>query len=158
MVSSNFSRILFASFALFALLGGSAHAGKSKAGDAEKVQAIYAVLDDRSASPEEKLTVFAADGVLLPPDQLEVRGSEQILQHLRNDQTSGVIETTHEYVELTSFKEIVVAQGRAFGTWSQPGGDGTIVNWETKNLIVFKRQKDGSLIIWKVIWNPAPQG
>ena len=83
-------------------------------------------MDDLNATPEQKFSQWSEDGVLLPPERLEVRGADAILQHLYDDQNSGVTEITHEIVELNSFSEIVVVQGRAFGAWSEPGGDGSV--------------------------------
>lgn len=125
------------------------------AADEAAVLTTFAALDDRSLSVEEQLTHYTDNAVILVPNETEIRGEAALRDHLSAFGQGVAITTQHEIVELTSFVEVVAVQGRVVGT-AQPDGDPNIYNFETKNLILFERQEDGTLKIWKVIYNAAP--
>ena len=123
--------------------------------DREQVLRILADLDNQSLTPEEHLENYTVDAVILPPDVVEERGHEAIRQHLAEASQGVQLDMKHEIVELTSFTDVVVVQGRVVGT-AQPDGDPNAYPFETKNVLTFQRQADGGLKLWKVIFNGAP--
>jgi hypothetical protein len=58
---------------------------------------------------------------------------------------------THEIVSLQSYHDIVLTRGRVKGVYHS--NDGKDFPFETNNMIVFKRMKDGTLRIGQVIFN-----
>lgn len=122
--------------------------------DRADVLALLAGLDDLSRTPEEMLTLYTEDVVILPPDEPEIRGQAALLAHLSGFGEGLDLTLRHEPVEITSFDEIVIVQGRVVGTAS-PAGDPQSWPFETKNIILMKRTASG-LKVWKVIYNAAP--
>lgn len=112
-------------------------------------------LDDRTLSVEEQLANYSSDAVILAPDQAEIRGGAALREHLSEFGAGVELTTAHEIVELSSLRDMVVAQGKVTGT-ARPDGDPQTYSFETKNLILFKRAEGGDLKIWKVIYNAAP--
>ncbi|MGF1543916.1 MAG: YybH family protein [Parvularculaceae bacterium] len=139
------------------LLTSCAHQTSSfdDARDARRVRAIFEDLDDRSLPAGEQIRNYTDDVVLLEPDEPEVRGLDALEARLSEFGRGVDLATSHEIVELTSFDDIVVVQGKVTGT-AQPDGDPNAYAFETKNIIIFKRSRDGGLKIWKVIYNAAP--
>ena len=123
--------------------------------DRETVVSILSDLDDPALLPAEQLKNYVSDAVILAPGQAEIRGHAAIEQHLADARQSARIEMRHDIVELSAFEDIVLVQGGATGT-AQPHGDPNRYPFETKSQIMFKRMADGSLKIWKVIYNDAP--
>jgi ketosteroid isomerase-like protein len=116
----------------------------------DEVKAIFAKLDNRAIPPADLLKEFTTDAVILPPNELEIRGSEKIKIHLKAAAQQTDLVMHYQIVELSDFHDIVVVQGKVIGTVQQGS-----ISFETKNLIIFKRQEP-NLKIWKVIYNAAP--
>ena len=123
--------------------------------DREKVQAILSVLDRHEAPISEKMDVWADDLVHLAPGQEAITSKAALQAYLEEQATYGRSEMTHEIIDLHSYDEIVLMRGQVNGTF-YPTGAGRPAQFRTKNLFVFKRQADGSLKIWQVIYNHAP--
>jgi len=123
--------------------------------DRQMVESILSNLDDLSLTPEQQLDNYLPDAVILAPEQKEIRGREALHNHLTVFGSTVDLILNHQIVELTSFENVVVAQGKVVGT-AQPKGDVNRYPFETKNIILFKRQGPDDLKIWKVIYNSAP--
>lgn len=123
--------------------------------DLTAVRKIFSDLDNRDLLPADQLKNYDQDAVILPPGETEIRGLAAIRRHLANVRDQAVVEMTHHVIELSSFADTVIVQGKAVGT-AQPHGDPDKYPFETKNLILFRRAPDQSLKIWKVIYNQAP--
>jgi len=129
----------------------------SKAGtvdDEHEVERILADLDNLSLTTEQQLRNYSLDAVILAPDQKEIRGHEALKVHLDGFGANNDISLNHQIVELSSFDELVVAQGRVVGRYSPNPTESH--EFETKNVILFKRDTSETLKIWKVIYNSAP--
>lgn len=112
-------------------------------------------LDNSSLTTDQQLENYVSDAVILAPDQKEIRGVDALRAHLDGFGEDVDIKLNHQIVEIESFQDIVVTQGRVIGT-AKPVNDPNIYPFETKNIILFKRDKDKALKIWKVIYNSAP--
>ena len=123
--------------------------------DRSDVLSILAELDNPSLTPDQQLMNYREDAVILAPDQREIRGHGAIRRHLSEIKEAAVVHTTHQIVELSSFKEVVIAQGGVVGE-ARPVGASNPFFFETKNIILFKRADGDRLKIWKVIYNSAP--
>ena len=98
---------------------------------------------------------MATDIVLMPNGGAAIEGKAAYRQHVKDFYASGTIQIRHELIEVTSYPEVVIARGRAVGTYTPPGGSNANA-FETKNLFVFRRLEDGNLEIWQIIYNDAP--
>ncbi|MEM1380243.1 MAG: nuclear transport factor 2 family protein [Pseudomonadota bacterium] len=124
--------------------------------DRAMVEAVLADLDRTTLPAREHLRNYEPGAVILAPGLAEIRGHAAIEEHLAASQQGVSVTMRHEIVELTAFGDLVVAQGRVVGV-AQPDGDANAYPFETKNIIMLRRQGDGTLKIWKVIYNAAPQ-
>lgn len=119
------------------------------------VEAILRDLDNQSLSTKQQMENYLPEAVLLIPNQKEIRGELALREHLDEFGSNGNITINHQLVELSSFEDIVVAQGGVFGTFT-PDDQDSGFPFETKNIILLKRMPTGDLKIWKVIYNAAP--
>jgi len=123
--------------------------------DEAMVKAILSDLDSRDLSTNQQMENYLADAVLLVPDQKEIRGEAALKTHLDEFGSNENIEIKHQIVELDSFNDVVIAQGRVVGLFTADDEENSFP-FETKNVILFKRSPSGDLKIWKVIYNAAP--
>lgn len=101
------------------------------------------------------LSYLDKDVTLMPHDHAQVTGISEYKQHVLNGWEAGTTVLTHQLIDFDSFEDVVVARGRAVGTF-QPSGSEQIYPFETKNLFVFKRTPGGALRVWRVIFNMTP--
>ena len=148
---SHFSLIFF----VFMMSSVVARANTAVATDKEQVIKILADLDNTTIAPEKQLENYVSDAVLLAPELFEIRGKKALHEHLSNYANGVDLSMTHSLIELNSFAEVVIAQGKVVG-YVRPHGKEEVWPFETKNIIIFRRQSDQSLKIWKVIYNAAP--
>lgn len=142
-------------FFVFMMSSVVARANTAVASDKEQVIKILADLDDITIAPEKQLENYVSDVVLLAPELFAIRGKKALHEHLSNYANGVDLSMTHSLIELNSFAEVVIAQGKVVG-YAQPHGKEGVWPFETKNIIIFRRQIDQSLKIWKVIYNAAP--
>ncbi|WP_299212535.1 hypothetical protein [uncultured Aquimarina sp.] len=120
--------------------------------DQKSVQAILKVLDDHSISTINKMDVWVDDLVHMAPNHAVITNKSSLIEHINSEKQYGNVDMKHEIVEMHSFEKIVVMRGKVTGTF-YPVNGGVSNTFETKNLFVFRRMKDNSLKIWKVIFN-----
>lgn len=121
--------------------------------DREKVKAILSVLDDQEISIEEQLKVYLENDLEhFPPGGRKITAITKLRTHLLESRASGTMEIKHKIENLSSFSDIVLMTGKTTGAFKPKNGD-VFYPFETKNLFVFKRTKNDSLKISKVIWN-----
>ncbi|MHA7901469.1 MAG: Cif family virulence factor [Henriciella sp.] len=125
--------------------------------DRQMVMEVFQRLDNISLPTDLKLLDYTRDAVILVPDEKEIRGLDEIEAHLSTFGNGVELQTKHSIVELTSFEEIIAVQGRVTGT-ARPHDQNDVFQFETKNLILFRRTSDDQLKVWKVIYNSAPVG
>lgn len=150
------TRALFSLGALALLMGcSSLNQLPPHQSDAALVAPILKALDDRSLSVEQQLSNYTDTAVVLVPGETEHRGLDALRVHLGSVGDGVELVTRHEVVELQSFQELVVVQGKVIGR-ALPQGAEEWFHFETKNLILFERQLGGGLKISRVIYNMAP--
>jgi ketosteroid isomerase-like protein len=142
--------------ALAATLAWSAPKDQTFPEDAARIRAIFAAHDRLQPGLEEYMGHVADDMILMPNGGSIVEGKAAYLQHVKDFYAAGSIQIRHELVEAYSYPEVVIARGRAVGKFTPPGG--TESSFETRNMFVFRRLKDGSLQVWQIIYNNAPAG
>src|SRR5688572_11939056 len=141
--------------ALAATLAWSAPKDQTFPEDAARIRAIFAAHDRLQPGLEEYMGHVADDMILTPNGGSIVEGKAAYLQHVKDFYAAGSIQIRHELVEAYSYPEVVIARGRAVGKFTPPGG-GAANAFETKNLFVFRRRKDGNLEVWQIIFNDTP--
>ena len=151
--------------AVAALVCGRASTGSSTAShdaDKQKVQAIFAIhdvafaaRDQPDASVDAYLNAVADDIILMPHDAPVMEGKAAYGKHLREIIGGGRMAIRHELIEAYSYAEIVIARGRAVGSFT-PNGQSTTYTFETKNVFIFRRLKNGDLKVWQIIFNHNP--
>ncbi len=121
--------------------------------DQKKVAEILSILDNQEIPIETLLKVFSEDDLEhFPPGGKKITSIAHLKEHLLQSRASGTTEIKHSIESLRSYADMVLVTGSTKGTF-KPFNENSIHAFETKNLFVFKRIKDGSLKISKVIWN-----
>ncbi len=120
----------------------------SFAGDSAKVQALLQKIDDDILD----MSVYGDDVVHMAQGSRAITNKGELQKVLALEATHGRSNMKHEIVTLHSSADFVLTQGRARGTW-RPATGGTPIAFETNNMITFRRESDGSLKIWHVIFN-----
>ena len=143
--------ILLSSFAAVALAAAPSREFKN---DKATIQSILAAHDKLAPGLEEYMRSVADDIVLMPNGGKLVEGKAAYRQHVADFYASGSIQIRHEVVEVHSFPDVVIARGRAVGTYAPPGG-GATNSFQTRNLFVFRRLENGELRVWQIIFNDA---
>jgi ketosteroid isomerase-like protein len=124
--------------------------------DRARIQAIFAAHDRLGPGMDEYMSAVADDVILMPNGGKLVEGKAAYRQHVQEFYAAGTIDIRHELIEVSSFPEVVIARGRAVGSFTPPGG--TATTFETRNLFVFRRMTNGRLQVWQIIYNDAPKG
>lgn len=124
----------------------------SKNQDQKSIQKILEILDDHTISTKNKMDVWVDDLVHMAPNHPLITNKASLIKHINNEKQYGFADMKHEITEIHSFEKIVVMHGKVTGTF-YPVNEGASNTFETKNLFVFRRMKDSSLKIWKVIFN-----
>ncbi len=152
MKTRNFLALLVAAaVACLASLPASADA----TADRTRIEKIFAAHDKLQAGLDEYMASVASDIILMPNGGAAIEGKAAYLQHVKGFYASGTIQIRHELIEVYSYPEVVIARGRAIGSFTPHGGS-TASNFETKNVFIFRRAKNGSLEVWQIIFNDTP--
>ncbi|HTU65281.1 MAG TPA: nuclear transport factor 2 family protein [Steroidobacteraceae bacterium] len=125
-------------------------------GDRARVEAILALHDKLAPAIDDYMAAVADDLMLMPNGGPLVEGKAAYRKHVADFYASGTIHIRHEVLEVHSFAEVVIVRGRAVGSYTPPGG-GATNTFETHNLFVFRREADGKLKVWQIIFNDAPK-
>ncbi len=121
--------------------------------DRKKVEEILSVLDNQEISVETLLKVFSEDDLEhFPPGGKKITSLADLKSHLIQSRAAGTTVIKHTIDTLHSYPDMVLVTGNTKGTF-KPHNEKNRHAFETKNLILFKRTKDDSLKITKVIWN-----
>lgn len=123
--------------------------------DESAVKKILLDLDNTSLTTEQQLQNYLSNAVILAPQQKEIRGTKALHAHLTEFKKNTNLKINHQIIELESFGEVVVLQGKVLGRVYSPESE-NYSNFETKNVIIFKRDDSNALKISKVIYNLAP--
>ena len=120
--------------------------------DQNSVQEILKILDDHSISTEDKMMVWVDDLIHMAPNHPLISDKPTLVAHIEKEKEYGFADMKHEITEMHSYAEVVVMHGRVTGTF-YPANKEKPNAFSTKNMFVFRRMKDNSLKIWKVIFN-----
>ena len=130
-------------------------ANADAAADRARIEKILAAHDKLQAGLDEYMGFVASDIILMPNGGAAIEGKAAYLQHVKDFYASGEIQIRHELIEVYSYPEVVIARGRAVGSFTPHGGS-TPSTFETKNVFIFRRAKNGNLEVWQIIFNAAP--
>lgn len=124
--------------------------------DKSQVLEIFSAADNQTA---QGLVTYLENVdeniVLMPHNHPAVIGKSAYEQHIIQNWQGGTTMIKHELIEMTSFKDVVIARGRAIGTF-RPNDSQDVFAFETKNMFVFKRDARGNLKVWQIIFNMQP--
>ncbi len=104
------------------------------------------------ADVESFLAYVADDAVMLPPDESTVVGKSAIRDWYTAFYANFASDMTHESLEVDTFGDIIIARGNASGALTPKAG-GEPIPFDNKYLFVIKRQDDGSLQVWRAMFN-----
>jgi ketosteroid isomerase-like protein len=106
----------------------------------------------RESDLEAFLSYSMDDVVWMPPSEPVVVGKQAVREWYANFYGTFDIEMTHEVLETHTFGDVVIARGNASETLTPKAG-GSSMSLGAKFLLVFRRQPDGSLKVWRAIAN-----
>ena len=99
------------------------------------------------------------DNVVLFSDQPAIVGTAAIREFYKNFYGTFDIDMRHEPLETFAVGDLVISRGNASGSITPKAG-GAPMQFSNKYLMLFRRQADGSLKLWRVAANsnipPAP--
>ncbi|MGD2153140.1 MAG: nuclear transport factor 2 family protein [Gemmatimonadales bacterium] len=151
------NRCLAALLTLSAVLACSApgdRAATTTEDDMIAVARLMATLDriQAEADLEEFLALLPEDAVFMPPDEPAIVGRRAIAEWYRNVYDILQFDITHEPLEVDTFGDMIIQRGNARGTMTPKAG-GEPIPFDNKYLMVLERGTDGSLQIWRAIFN-----
>ncbi len=123
--------------------------------DLAAIQKLLRVIDDNDAEMETKLSVYEDSIIHMAPDHGVITSKTELGKLLEEQKKHGYADMTHEIAEVFPFERIVLMRGQVIGTYHPKDGSKPFP-FRTKNLFVFRRQDDGSLKVWQVIFNRSP--
>jgi ketosteroid isomerase-like protein len=130
-------------------------ASADAASDRTRIEKIFAAHDKLQAGLDEYMASVADDIILMPDGGAVIEGKAAYLQHVKDFYASGTIQIRHELIEAYSYPDVVIARGRAIGSFTPHGGS-TPSTFETRNVFIFRRAKNKNLEVWQIIFNDAP--
>ncbi|HZY79896.1 MAG TPA: FISUMP domain-containing protein [Cyclobacteriaceae bacterium] len=102
-------------------------------------------------------SVYADDVVHMAQGARAITDKNELARVLKDQASYGETSMRHELLTINSYEDLVVVRGRVTGSYYPP--DGTVgMPFETNNLMTFKRQGNGALKIWHVIFNRIDRG
>lgn len=129
--------------------------------DIKAVEHLIAEFDRcaREGDLETFLSYSMDDVVSLAPNEPAIVGKDVMRTWYENFYATFDIEMKHEPIETHSFGDAVIHRGNATGTITPKVG-GEPLHFNNKYLFVLRRQTDGSLKVWRAVFNsntPPPQ-
>ncbi|NER18443.1 hypothetical protein [Spongiivirga citrea] len=118
----------------------------------QKIQNILNVLDNKKTTLQEKLDVWSEDLIHMAPNHSTITSKKQLANFLEAEKENTDITMKHDIIDILSYEDTVIMRGAVNGSFSKKNSQETIP-FSTKNLFVFKKNKNGILKIWKVIYN-----
>jgi ketosteroid isomerase-like protein len=104
---------------------------------------------------EALLEYVSDDAVLMQPDEAAIIGRRRIGAWYRVLYEDFNVEISHEPLETDVFGHIIVHRGNAKGTL-EPKSGAAPTAFDHKYLYVIRKEADGSLKIWRAIFNNNP--
>jgi ketosteroid isomerase-like protein len=148
-------------FAAAVLICQNAPAARNADADSAALRRLLGQFDHdvQAGKLESMMSLFAEDVVLLGSGQPPVVGKAAVSAFWKSFlEQFNVQGGVHELDDVTNVGDAVVLQGRARATWIPKSGGSPVVtdNWF---LHIYKRQPDGSLVLWRGAFGanaPAP--
>ncbi len=128
-------------------------------GDMIAVARLMVTLDriQAEADLEEFLGLVPDDAVFMPPDEPAIVGRRAIGEWYQSLYDALRIDITHEPLEVDVFGDMIVHRGNARGTMT-PRSGGEPIPFDNKYLMVLEKRPDGSLQVWRAVFNSNQQG
>lgn len=104
------------------------------------------------ADLEAFLEYVSEDAVYMPPDEPAIVGKQAIRNWYANHYEHFTVDLQHEPLETDVFGDIIIHRGNALFSMT-PRAGGESMSAYNKYLFVIKKQPDGSLKIWRAIFN-----
>lgn len=104
---------------------------------------------------EGLLEYVSDDAVFMQPDEAAIIGRRQIGAWYRALYEDFNLEISHEPLETDVFGHIIVHRGNTKGTL-EPKSGAAPTAFDRKYLFVIRKEADGSLKIWRAIFNNNP--
>lgn len=104
---------------------------------------------------EGLLEYVSEDAVLMPPDEAALTGRRRIGAWQRAFYADFSVELSHEPLETDVFGDMIVHRGKVRGTLLPKSGAAPRT-FDDKYLLVIRKRPDGSLKIWRAIFNSNP--
>ncbi len=117
----------------------------------EDTKMVAAILKKIDADISDT-SIYADDVVHMAQGSRAITNKVELSKVLKAELSYGRSEMTHEIVTLQSYHDMVLTRGRVKGTY-HPNSGGKDIPFETNNIIIFKRMKDGTLKVGQVIFN-----
>ncbi len=141
----------------FLLLTFACSAGDEHVTSAAEMVAVsrLMVTFDRLAAASDfdgMANLFTDDAVLMPPNEPAIVGKRLIRKRLQEQLGRAALALEHEPLEVDASGRLIVHRGRAVGT-VRPKGGGPLLQVDDKYLFVLRTEQDGSLRIWRAIYN-----
>lgn len=124
------------------------------ASDIKAVEHLIAEFDRcaRDSDLDTFLSYSMDDVVSLAPSEPAIVGKDVMRPWYKNFYATFDIDMKHEPIETHSFGDVVIHRGNAKGTITPKTG-GEPIHLNNKYLLVLRRQTDGSLKIWRAVFN-----
>ena len=120
--------------------------------DTKKVKAILKTIDDTTLNMDAKMSIYSDDVVHMAQGSRAITNKADLRKVLESEASGGKTLMTHELVTLHSYPDMVLTRGGVKGNY-HPNGGGKAIPFETNNILTFKRNSDGTLKVWQVIFN-----
>ena len=122
--------------------------------DVLAVQELVAELDRcaRQADLEAFLAWSTDDVISMAPNEPPIVGKDAVERWYRNFYATFDINMTHDPLETHAYADLLIHRGHATGTLIPKAG-GDAIEFDNKYLFVLLRQDDGSLKIWRAVFN-----
>ena len=120
----------------------------------EAVLEMLATIDAsaKEGDIETSLQYVAEDVVHMPPDQPSVVGKDALRSWQQEFFGGFSVDMVHKPDETTDCGDVVIHRGTVTGTL-RPKGNGDAILLNNKYLFVFRKDSDGTLKIWRAIFN-----
>jgi ketosteroid isomerase-like protein len=125
--------------------------------DMVAVSRMLVTLDRLAADGDVEgfLQYVSDDAVFMPPDEAAIIGKTQIGAWYRALYEGSNLEMSHEPLETDVFGRIIIHRGNSTGMLEPKNGAAPMA-FDNKYLFVIRKEADGSLKIWRAIYNANP--
>ncbi len=122
--------------------------------DMVAVSRMLVTLDRLAADGDldEFLTYVSDDAVFMPPDEPAIIGKTQIGAWYESLYEGFHLEMSHEPLETDVFGRLIIHRGNATGML-EPKDGAAPKAFDNKYLFVIRKDADGSLKIWRAVYN-----